>query len=162
MSVPVNIRANVRVPFPALVLANFPLSVAKANGIWTFNIDVSDIAQEISNTVGGIPHNYRAVTATPVSILGSPQLDYYLGIDTIAINAAWNVQLPTAASRNSFALIFKDIGGVARNFPGTFTPAGTETIEGVNSAQVLLNIDRQSVTLIPILTGRGAPGWLRI
>lgn len=162
MAVPVNIRANVRVPFPALILANFPLSVAKANGVWTFNIDVTDIAQSIANTVGGIPHNYRAVTATPVSILGSPQLDYYLGIDTLAIAAPWNVQLPTAASRNSFALIFKDIAGGARTYPGTFTPATSEFIETSSSAQVLLNTDRQSVTLIPVLTGRGAPGWMRI
>lgn len=162
MAVPVNIRANVRVPFPALVIANYPLTVAKANGTWTFNIDVADIANSISNTVGGIPHNYRAVTVSPVTILGSPNLDYYLGIDTIAINAAWNVQLPTAASRNTFALIFKDIAGKATTFPGTFTPAGGEFIEASSGPQTLLNINHQSVTLIPVLQGRGSPGWMRI
>lgn len=161
MAVPVNIRANVRVPFPALIQATFPLTVAKANGIWTFNVDINQLASIIASELGGIPPNYRAVTVSPISIVSTP-VDIIIGVDTVAINAAWTVNLPLSSSRGGFPLTFKDISGAARTFNGTFVPAGTDKIENVAASAVLMNTDRMSLRLQPVSQGTGAPGWIRL
>lgn len=39
-----NIRVNAQVPFPALVTGSGPVTIAKANGIWTLGLDINDLA----------------------------------------------------------------------------------------------------------------------
>lgn len=161
MSVPVNIRANVRTPFPAVITCNSPMSVAKANGVWTFNVDLDGLVLQIIQGLGGIPPNYRATTSAPVSVLSSPP-DYYIGVDTNAIGAAWSINLVTAVSRKGLPLYVKDIGGKAHTFPGTFVPAAGDLIDNTAGSPTLMNIDRQIVGLLPVTQGTGAPGWIRV
>ena len=162
MATPVNIRANVRVPFPALVQGVFPVSIAKANGIWSISVDITGLANIIASQLGGIPPQYRATTLTPITVQTSPSLDTYIGVDTAAIAGPWQVNLVTAVSRQGFPLWFKDISGSARTYNGTFNPAGTDLIETVGGPQVLMNIDRQVIGLLPVTQGTGSPGWIRI
>jgi hypothetical protein len=38
MGLPANVRVNVQVPFPSLVIGSGPISIVKANGIWTVSL----------------------------------------------------------------------------------------------------------------------------
>ncbi len=44
MSTPANIRVNIGAPFPALVKGGGPVTIAKANGIWTVGFQIANLA----------------------------------------------------------------------------------------------------------------------
>lgn len=177
MASPVNIRVMAQIPFPALVRGNAPIVLSKANGIWTISLDVADLIQHIPAGADfateylvvydsvqqtffkvllgsvGLAGNraQRSVLASPIVVAAADQ------IINFNINAgAPTCALPAAAGRNGLPLTFKDAGGHAAAHNLTITPAGGETIDGL--ANVVMNTNRQQITLVPYNDGTNA-GW---
>jgi|SRR5215813_4235888 len=177
-NVPPDIRANVPVPFPALVTGSGPITLTKVIGVWKigftiaafgsqnppvgnyptdfllgfdavaqqfFKISLSNLAQTLQGA-----RNQRSVTASPIVIAGS---DAILNVN---INVAASCALPAAATRLGVPLTFKDVGAQFGAHNLTITPNGIETIDG--AASLVLNVNRQGVTLVPFNDGVNS-GW---
>lgn len=179
MALPPDIRVNVRAPFPALVQQSGPITITKANGIWTVGFSITafasvnpptanyptdyalcwdDVAktffkvslQNLSQAIQGA-RNQRLVTTSPIAI-GGPDEIINVNISAVAPTCA----LPAAATRNGVPLTFKDVGGNFAAHNLTITPNGAETIDGL--ASLVLNVNRQGVTLVPANDGFST-GW---
>ena len=178
MSTPADIRVNIGAPFPVLVKAAAPVTMAKKNGIWTVGLSVASlgaIPQTFDPTAiqilawnatlqtwqqgtlqrliaGGL--NQRLVTAAGnIAVLPS---DLVLLVKQ-TVPAAVNVTLPVAASRNGIPITVKDLAGAAAANPLTLVPNGLETIDGGSS--FILNNNFEAVTLNPITASGGPAGW---
>lgn len=176
MTAPASLRFNVNVPFPALVQGSGPVTIAKQSGIWTIGFQIANLATQIP-PVANYPTDYllvydavaqtffkismaslgiggarlqRSVTATPIVISSNDQ------ILNCNINVAAACALPAAASRNGVPLTFKDVGAQFGAHNLTITPNGAETIDG--AATLVLNVNRQGVTLVPFNDGVNS-GW---
>lgn len=178
MSLPANLRVNVGAPFPSLVKATGPVSLAKANGIWSIGLSITGLGVLTSGfdpTTVEIPvYNtftqswqqatlqqlvaggtlQRLVTAAG-SILVQPN-DRVILVKQ-AVPAAVNVVLPAAGSRSGVPLTVKDLGGVAFANNITLVPNGVETIDGASSA--VINDNFETMTINPITAAGGPAGW---
>ena len=179
MTLPANIRVNIGAPFPALVQGSGPITIGKANGIWTVGFTIAafgsqnppignyptdyvlawdDVAKtffkmSLTNLVAAVTgaRNQRSVTASPIVIAST---DMILNVNINGGNPT--CALPTAASRTGVPLTFKDVGAQFGAHPLTITPNGIETIDG--AASLVLGVNRQSVTLNPFNDGTNS-GW---
>lgn len=183
MTLPVNIRINVRAPFPARVVGAGFVVVSKVNGIWTISVDYTQLAPllisadiqgalvavydpatkqyntlTVAQVIATGINTYRVVTAAGPVTIGPSDV-------TILLNktapAATNINLPASASRNGVPVTVKDYGGVAQANNITFVPAAGETIDGFTASQAaangaaLINVNYGKKTLFPLTSG----GW---
>jgi hypothetical protein len=177
MASPQNIRAYSPIPFPALVRGFGPITVTKANGIWTIGFDIADLTAHVPS-FSDLPVEYvvvydsihntffkislaslglggastqRVALASPIVVVGSDQ------IINFNINAGAPVcTLPASATRNGAPLTFKDAGGHAAAHNLTITPAVGETIDGQPAAVITTNFGQ--VILVPYNDGTNT-GW---
>jgi hypothetical protein len=179
MTLPANIRVNVGAPFPSLVKGSGPLTIQKANGIWTVGYNVMLLAQGYPAT-GALPTDYvyvydsvaqtayrmslgqlgvagttvqRAVTAPPVTIGPTDQILH------LNINTPTTIQLPSYTTRNGVPLTFKDVGAQATANPQTIVTAAGEFID-LTYTSASLNVNGQAIRLVPANDGVNA-GWFR-
>jgi hypothetical protein len=178
MTLPANIRVNLAAPFPALVKGSGPVSVAKANGIWTIGLGFTQLGVQIppsakyptdyllvwdsiaetfftvplSNLVSG-NRIQRSVTAGPVVVAPTDQ------ILNLNLGSSLTITLPPYAPRAGLPITFKDAGRQATAFPQTIAAAAGETID--SHASIPLNTNSQSITLVPANDGVNT-GWLQI
>jgi hypothetical protein len=168
MALPANIRVNVAVPFPAMVQGSGLITMSKINGVWTINASVAQL-----QAVGLAPQNFqgefvpifdagigawfkvslanlgigggrvqRSITSSPIVLIVGDQI-LMVNINT----GAPTCTLPQASTRNGVPLTFKDVGGQFGAHNLTITPFAGDTIDG--AASLVLNINRQGVTLVP-------------
>ena len=181
MSLPANIRVNVRAPFPTQVIGTSFISATKANGIWTISPNYLRLANNpaltptqvfaLQDTLTGqwsymsaallistALSNYRI--ATTVGVVN------FLATDTILIlqkaaSGASTVNLPLASSRGGVPATIKDLTGDANTNNITIVPSGADTIDGFSAAAAAANgvavidIDYGFKTLYPLVNG----GW---
>jgi hypothetical protein len=185
MTLPANIRVNTAVPFPALVQGSGPISIAKANGIWTIGVAYNLLGIQIPPTIN-FPTDYvlvydsvaKTYFITSISSLISASSAPLQRVVTAAgdvtvastdniillnktVGATTNIILPTAVSRGGVAITVKDLKGDAFTNNITFVPNGTETIDGFSPAAAITNgialIDAayEQKTLTPLTSGGG-------
>lgn len=180
MNIPANIRVNVSFPFPALVTASGPVSLAKLNGIWTIGLSVGLLGVQIP-PIGNYPTDYILVwddvTKTwfkmPLSALptgggggGTARTQRLVVASPIVIAPTDQIincnipataacALPQASTRLGSALTFKDMGQASAH-PITLSPFAGDTIDG--GGAIVLNNNRQGVTLVPYNDGTSV-GW---
>ena len=181
MSLPANIRVNVRAPFPTQVRGAAFISVSKSNGVWTIIPDYSNLALN-----GAVTATQRIAVQDPgtkrftyinPSLLNSVSINAIRTVTVAgAINAlagdvvilfnkspsgASTLNLPPSSSRNGTPIIAKDITGDANTNNITIAPATGETIDGLSAAAAVANgiavidIDYGSRILYPLSSG----GW---
>lgn len=179
MTLPVSLRINALFPFPATVQGGGPITITKANGIWTVGLDIIDLGTIVppqqslatdyvivydanvktfakmalasfANIVPLPVSHQRSVTAGPVTVQTTDQ------ILNLNLSAPTTITLPSAASRVGAALTFKDVGAQAGTNNITITAGGGDTIDG--RASVVLNTNHQSITLVPFNDGINT-GW---
>ena len=178
MNIPANIRVNAAFPFPALVQGFGPVTISKANGIWTIGFSIDQLGQrtsatpatdfilvwdDVNNTfykisianlasainAGGAARAQRLVTASPIVVAPTDQIINC----NIAVTAS--CALPFAASRVGAPVTFHDMGQALAH-PITLTASGADTIDGQPS--YVLSNNRQTVTLVPFNDGTSV-GW---
>jgi hypothetical protein len=178
MTLPANIRVNLTAPFPALVQGIGPISVAKANGIWTIGLGVTQLIVQVP-PAGNFPTDYllvwdsvaktfftaslsslisgnrvqRSITTGPVVVTSTDQiLNLNLGSSLV-------ITLPHFALRSGLPITFKDVGRQATAFPQTIAAAAGETIDSL--ASIPLNTNAQSITLMPANDSVNT-GWFQV
>ena len=183
MSLPANIRVNVRAPFPTRVQGAAFIQVTKANGIWTINPNYTSLAPSVGLAGTQIVALFDTVSKTwsyisALSLLAAT--DIYRIVTTagtvtilptdvtILLNkspsGASSIQLPNSATRGGAPITVKDMTGDANTNVITFVPASGETIDGLSASAAAANgvalIDRDygSKTLYPLQSG----GWYAI
>lgn len=175
---PANIRISAQFPFPATVQGAAPIVITKLNGIWTVSLNVANLAQQVpppanyatdflvvfdavANSFFKVPLSgagsiigrvrlQRSVVATPIIVASNDE------ILNCNINVAAACALPASATRSGLPLTFKDVGPQFGANHLTLTPNGAETIDG--KPNLVLNTDRQAVTLVPLNDGTNS-GW---
>jgi hypothetical protein len=174
MAGPVNLRIFTPIPFPPLVVGGAPVKVTKANGIWTVALDVQSLALGIpgvsdllivynptrqtyfkatlSSFVISGGRLQRAANSSPIIVASNDQ------IINFNINAPAACQLPAAVTRDGAPLTFKDAGGHATAHPLVFTTTGGETIDGIASGGVSLDVNFGQITFTPYTDGTNT-GW---
>ncbi|MBV8472591.1 MAG: hypothetical protein JO107_09460 [Hyphomicrobiales bacterium] len=181
MSLPANIRVNVRAPFPAQVAGAGFITVSKKNGVWTIAPNFAQI-----NSLGGLKPTqifvvYDTVTGlfTSVSVASLNQFGagvYRTVTTTGNVNAAvtdgiilmqksssgpTSISLPQSSLRGGLPLTVKDLTGDANTNNITFVPAIGETIDGFSAAAAaangvaLIDTNYGKKTLFPLTSG----GW---
>ena len=191
MTLPANIRVNVRAPFPSRVVAGPGIALSKSNGIWTVGLDYADFASAPSllSTQEWAIYDTAAKTFSMISL---PQLVVYLltlqrvavadanyalsaGVGFVAytsLTAARAVSLLPAADYVAGAQITVAIEsgqGSAINTI-TLTPNGADTISGKSSAVLTgaygyITIESDGVskwTIVPRAPGRSSTCLYRI
>lgn len=170
MTLPPNIRVNVGVPFPALVLGAGPVSLTKANGVWTVGLDFRQLGDGVpgettvfvfQDTVTGAffkttvigaggGRTQRSVTTSPTAVLDTDSI--------LNVNSATpvDITLPLASSRAGRALTIKDVGPHASAANITISSSFGELIDGLTT--FVINNDRAAVTLVPFNDAVGT-GW---
>lgn len=175
MGLPATVRVNTTVNFPSLVFGTGPIVVTKSNGVWTVGFSMAALAVQtpapanyatdyflmwdsVANTFFNVPITggpfgrarlQRSVVATPIVVAANDE------ILNCNISSAAACALPAASTRVGLSLTFKDLGqATAHNI--TITPNGAETIDG--AANLVLNVNRQGVTLVPFNDGVNS-GW---
>lgn len=168
MTLPANIRVNVRIPFPALVQGGAFITVAKANGIWTIKpnyqllalapgqtptqiVAVYDTASGGWNYVtaaslagsggggGGGNIAYRTVTAAG-AVAVTPT-----DVPTILLQKSPSgpstINLPASSLRygNGLPITVKDLTYDANTNNITFVPSSGETLDGFSAAAAVAN-----------------------
>lgn len=179
-SLPAAIRANLQVPFPAFVQGVGPVVVSKANGIWQIILSTNLLAQQIpppgnfatdfvivwddinkdwfkmpisafpSGGGGATAPTQRLVTTSPITVVSSDNI-----INCNIPTGTPACTLPSYISRLGLPVTFKDMGQASAH-PITITPFAGDTIDG--GGAIVLNNDRQSVTLVPYNDGTST-GW---
>ncbi len=181
MTLPANIRVNVRAPFPTQVKGASFISVSKANGVWTItpnylvlgqNINVSptqvialqDQVTGVWSFIGAALFaasalsSYRVVTtAGAVNILST---DIVILLEKSPSGTS-TINLPASATRAGAPVAVKDLTGDANANNVTFVPFTGETIDGFSAAAAaangvaLIDVNYGFKKLFPLAIG----GW---
>jgi hypothetical protein len=182
LTLPANIRVNVRAPFPSRVQGASFIQVSKSNGVWTITANYELLANFPSLTgtqviVAFDPASgqfglltapvvsgdgaYRLITASgAINVLGT---DVVI-LTNLATPAAVNIVLPQSSVRNGLPITVKDIAGNANTYNITFVPFSGETIDGFSAAAAAANgvavidVNYGKKTLYPLTFG----GWYLI
>lgn len=157
MTLPANIRVNVRAPFPTQVNGAAFITVAKKNGVWTITPDYSilnpnnglsvtqvvavmDTAtglwSQISSQSFGSLSLSRTITVAGVVVVLSTDVVLLLNKSP---SGASTIDLPAASLRNGAPVVIKDLTGDASTNNITIVPNGTETIDGFLAAAAAAN-----------------------
>ena len=180
MSLPANIRINVRAPFPTRVQGASFIQVTKANGVWTISPNYTALAPSVGLSGTQLIALYDKNTGawsyiSALSLLAST--DIYRIVTTAGTvnvlpsdvtillkkspSGASSIQLPNSATRGGAPITIKDLTGDANTNHITFVPAIGETIDGLSAAAAAANgvavidVDYASKTLYPLQSG----GW---
>jgi hypothetical protein len=178
MTLPASIRINVTAPFPALVVGTGPITLEKANGIWSvgFSIDrlayvvpaPAALASDFLIAYDSAARTFFKLTLADVAAaanVSTPSYDSAAGTYNVTnetvllidklIPAAHNIQLPAAAARNGVPIVIKDFAGVCGDPTkiATILPGAGEMIDGL--AALPVNSNYGGFNLVPIATG----GW---
>ena len=175
MTLPANIRLNVPAPFPSVVKGQAPISIAKANGIWTLGLSFLglQITQPptanyptdyilVFDSVAGIffrmpLSNFASGAAVQRSIIAAPvtiqPTDQILNLN---LAAPTTITLPSYLVRGGVPLTFKDVGMQAAANNITFQGTAGETIDSNVSVQKTAN--GQSMKFVPANDGVNT-GW---
>lgn len=181
MTLPANIRVNVRAPFPSRAQGSAFIQVAKANGVYTIKPDYTVLVQNpgvdanqivaLQDKVTGVwsyvsalafisgaANSYRVVSS--VGTFAVQPADVVILLQK-ASSGASTANLPTSASRGGVPFTIKDLTGDANTNNITIVPAAGETIDGLSASAAvtagvaLIDTDYGSRTLYPLLSG----GW---
>jgi hypothetical protein len=181
MTLPAKIRVNTLVNFPALVTGSAPVTIGKANGIWTIGLAVGTLAtsvppmsafttdyvllwDDVLKTYSKVslatlsasiapPPATRAQRTTTVTPIVVASSDQII---SCKITSPASCALPSAASRIGVPVTFKDLGQATVNNI-TLTANGTDTIDGLPS--YVLRNNFAGVTLVPFNDGTNV-GWM--
>lgn len=175
-----NIRVNTQAPFPALVKASAPVTIAKAAGIFTIGFSVNGLGVQVPPTVNfptdyllvydslagtyfkmplsGIPGLAGARTQRSVTGAGPVAITVLDQILNLNMTASLVITLPSYLTRLGNPLTFKDVSQLngAAFHAQTIAAAAGEKIDG--NASVPLNQPGQAITLVPMNDGVNA-GW---
>ena len=181
MTLPANIRVNVRIPFPTQVKGAAFISLTKSNGVWTIAPNYLSLAENVvvtptqvlalqdsvtgafswvgaSSFVSAAISSYRIITAAgAVSVLNT---DLVLLFQKSPSGAS-TVNLPASAARVGAPVIIKDLTGDANTNNITVVPSGSETIDGFSASAAAANgvavisVDYGVKRLYPLTSG----GW---
>lgn len=181
MTLPANIRVNVRVPFPAVVKGAAFITVAKANGVWTLAPNYLLLAPAIGvtatqivavfDTVSGV-WSYISATQLASAAQGSYRTVTTIGAVTVqptdvvillqkGASGASTINLPNSAIRAGVPVTVKDLTYDANTNNITFVPAMGETLDGFSAAAAVANgvavidVDGGAKTFWPLTAG----GW---
>lgn len=181
MTLPANVRVNAQLPFPSLVYGTGPITIGKANGIWTVGFTIAafgSIVPPVPNYPTDFLLGYDAVNSVffKVSItnlissintsLGAARSQRYVTATPIVITgndqiinckimSAAACTLPSAAGRLGVPLTFKDLGQATSNHI-TLTASGGDSIDG--AATYVISNNFGWVTLVPFNDGTNT-GW---
>jgi hypothetical protein len=166
MALPANIRVNVRVPFPALVVGSGLITVTKNNGVWTigFNPALIPIQNPLLNpgADGVLVYDAAAkmmVLASLQAVAGGARTQRSIKVvgnlpivqaDSILnINAVTDLVpvVPLSTTRNGAPLTFKNLIG---SHTQTLTPTGADTFDGFANRPL---VGGASMTLVPFNDG---------
>jgi len=135
MTLPPNIRVNASAPFPSLIKATGPLTLTKANGIWTVGFSFATLGIEIPSAqnfpsdyvlvydsiAGGFFQMSLATLSSTLlsggrlqrSITAADNLPIAANDSILNFNATTDLTptVPPAASRNGAPLTFKNLPG---------------------------------------------------
>ena len=161
MSLPADIRVNVRVPFPALVQGAAFITVAKSSGIWTLAPNYQVLSQApnltptqilaVYDTASGVWNQitafslglatagigvYRTVTAAGAVTIGPTDVTILLKKSP---SGASSIVLPTSASRAGLPVTVKDLTYDANTNNITFVPSSGETLDGFSASASIAN-----------------------
>jgi len=179
MTLPANVRVNTQVPFPSLVTGTAPLTIGKANGVWSLGVSfaivgigtppVANYATDYILVYDSVAKTFfrmalsafggarpqRLVTAGPVVFLAGDQ------IVNLKLGAALTSTLPSYVTRSGFPLTLCDVTKLygVTFFAQTFNAAAGETIDG--NASVSITQPGQAITLLPMNDGTSV-GWKQI
>lgn len=169
-----SLKLRAKVSFPSSVIATGPISVTKANGIWSVNYApnllsfkvpaVADLPTDyvvvwdsVANSyVNASISSFVALSASPTQTVDSAAGNYTVTTETLllvnkTVPAANNVVLPTSLSRSGVPLVVKDLAGNAATYNITIQAFGTEKIDGASTYQIVANYG--AVKLIPLSSG---------
>lgn len=180
MTIPANVRVNAQLPFPSLVYGTGPITIGKANGIWTVGFSIAifgSINPPIPNYPTDFLFGYDAINnaffkvsitnlIAAVSNIGAARNQRSVTATPIVVvstdqilncnvNSAVACTLPAAATRNGVPLTFKEVGGHAVNY--TFTP--TDSIDGSSAPFVGISNAHGWITFVPFNDGINS-GWM--
>jgi len=170
-SLPYNLRVNVAVPFPALVMGANGLKIKKSNGIWTVSLDYSAVQQ--SGTIPDPGNSFVLVwnivtgiyTVVPISALTNSK-----SVVTLNTGSTYTAQpsdevilvksLPMAitvdwSARTKALRVVDAAGGAAANNI-TITPAAGQTQMATVNYVYTIDGNGGSITLTPLPDGSGA------
>lgn len=180
-SLPYAIQGSVLVNFPAKTMGQGPVTVGKANGIWTVSLNLVGLAplqagydpttkyilifDILTQTwvQGPIATIFGGQLPTIVTAAGPYNVvpgDYAILMNK-TVGAASTINLPVAASRVGVPLIIKDFKGDAVTNQITVVANGVETIDGMSNAAAQaagvskLTFNYQSKIFRPLAAG----GW---
>lgn len=182
MPAPANIRVNTQAPFPTLVTASGPITIAKNFGIWQIGFTITAFGTQSPPTSSfatdfllGYDANtntfFKISLSNIVAALTPPgpiRLQRLVTASPIVVSSGDQIinvnissgsptcTLPTAASRTGNAVTFKDVGGQFGAHNLTIAPAGGDHIDG--GGNVVLGTNYQAVTLVPANDGT-SNGW---
>ena len=151
MTLPANIRVNVRAPFPTRVNGAAFIEVSKSNGIWTIKPDYRLLAQNPSLTptqvvalqdtltgvwsytnanlfLFGALGKYRIITSAGAVTVQTSDLILLMNASPAGTST---INLPLSVSRSGAPVIIKDLAGNANTDNITIAPAAGETIDGL-------------------------------
>lgn len=160
MALVANIRVNTSAPFPSLITAIGPVTLSKANGIWTVGFSIVNLGIQpgpinnatdfiiVYDSIGGsffkLPLSAVASSGARQqrSIASGADLPLIATDQILNVNGAGlNIPIPLASTRNGVPFTFKRVDGSP---PFTLTPTGPDTIDGlaslvVNSGSITIN-----------------------
>lgn len=155
MTLPANIRVNVAAVFPSRVRGSGPITIAKANGIWTIGFSFVTLGNITVPPIPDYPTDYilvydsvaqlyfrmslaafaAAASGTNYRIVTAAGAIASLSSDgTVLVNktagAATTYNAPTSASRAGLPITLKDYKGDANTNNIRFVMAAGETLDG--------------------------------
>lgn len=167
MSLPANIRINVKVPFPTSVSGSSFIQVQKVNGIWTISPNYALLAQQLTipNSTQKLVVIYDtltgAYTTTSLAVLlsfanraqrsitASGQLPITVTDNILNFNSVSDLtpSIPLASTRSGAPYTLNNMPG---SHTQTFSRTGTDTFDGATS---LALAGGSRMTLVPYNDG---------
>lgn len=161
MTLPYALTVNAQFPFPSTVKGSGPVTISKANGIWTVGLTIAQLpplmvgADQTTKLIliyDQVTQSFLQTTLSALfaSVIGSVRIITVAGDVTVlssdvnillnkTVGAATNINLPASASRNGMPLLIKDYKGDANINNITLVPSGVETIDGFSGAAAAAN-----------------------
>lgn len=154
MSLPANIRVNVRQPFPARVQGSGPITVSKVNGVWTIGASYTQLSQLIAGNdlPGTLLAVFDPVTQQFNQITASSLVQGLSGSTIVSVTSAKTILLSDGSTRN--VLSGNTFFAVNLQFANTY-PSGFWV--DITNADVYQGLGTGRAKVINI---SGTPAWM--